>query len=192
MNAAIPVFVIVIILAACVAGAAFYASFKQRRPHVDTGECCYLTLGEEGSGILYQLLNQKGKVIYKAVFADKLSETGYKAKFVNCVKRHSTLRNIDSAPTKSNDPSFSARPSFTYENKNIWDYLKERGVRVERTTVYSNKTICWVYNRGEKMATVEKAGGRHKRTTYRVRVFDDRMYLVFLSAFTIATLGFDE
>ena len=192
MNAAIPIFIIVVVLAAGVVAAAFYNSFKQRRPKVDHGDCCYLTLGEEGSGVLYQLLNQKGKVLYKAVFVEKTSETEYKAKFVNCAKRHSTLRTIDRTPTRSSDPAFSARPSFTFDGKNIWDYLKARGIRVEKTTVYSNKTICWIYERGEKMATVEKAGGRHKKTTYRVRVFDDRTYLVFLTAFTIATLNFDK
>lgn len=186
---AVAIVSIIIVLAGCVIGAAFYNTRKLRHPKVDRGETCFFILGDKESGILYKLINRKEKTIYQAVFKKKISEYEYQADFENCLKHHKTLRTIDRRVTKSDDPSALTRKSFTYEGENIWDYLRERDVRIETTTAYSDKTVNWIYHGGEKIAVVEKAGHHHSATTYRVRVFNfDKIYLIFLTAFLISTI----
>ena len=121
----------------------------------------------------------------------------YNDKFINYITGRKEEQKVGAVITSEawDDLSriMSTNSRFKFDGKNIWDYLHEKGIRIDSHV--PNGQIGMTFNitfEGKEMATIETSSANGEKSiittnhTYNVTTSDEYLDLAFLTAFAIA------
>ena len=139
--------------------------------------------------------DENKNIIYEAKVLKQSLLGSQEVNFINHKTNNSEEHKIGGVVTTNQSglfEMFSTKSSFKYDGKNIWDYLHEKGIRID-SQVSGNK-IGMTYNitfEGQSMATIASTtpGGKSIMTSahcYNVTTSDEYLDLAFLTTYAIA------
>lgn len=144
----------------------------------------------------FYLTDENKKVVYEAICLKNPLLGAAEFEFVNHIKNARRTYKVGKTMTMSyNDnqsvfDTLSIKSWFKLDDKNVWNYLHDEGVRIN--TAISGQRFGMKYEvsfRGQPMATIETASpsGKGMLTTgffYNITTEEENLDLAFLLAFT--------
>ena len=144
----------------------------------------------------YFMQDENKNVVYEAKVIKQSLLGSFTIDFINHLTNKSEEHKIGAVITSEQSglfDMFSTKSYFKYDGKNIWDYLHEKGIRIDSSM--SGNKLGMTYNvtfEGKPMATLASTapnGGNSIITGshwYNITTSEQFLDLAFLTAFAIA------
>ena len=145
----------------------------------------------------YVLSDSNKNLVYEAKMTKFTLFTPFVFQFVNHVTNSSVDHKVSHTITMEETTNgmtdlFSTKSSFKFDGKKIWDYLHEKGIRID--SKISNKKIGMTYTvflKGNEIATLATAAPNGKfiltnKFCYDITTTEENLDYAFLAAFAFA------
>ena len=145
----------------------------------------------------FYLEDESGKTIYEGKMTKFKFFTASPFEFINHITNTTEIHKVGktvSLEQGGNDMiSFMSKKSyFKYDGKNIWDYLHDKGIRIESTLSVNKVGMSYTVSlEGKEIAKISTSSPKGKSLIstdlyYDVTCEEKDLDLVFLTAFSIA------
>ena len=144
----------------------------------------------------YFLEDENKNIVYEAKMLKQPLIGAMEFEFINRISGSSELHKVGHTVTMEEESTlgfFSKKSSFKYDGKNIWDYLHEKGVRID--TAFSGNRLGMNYTvslEGKEIATIANAAPGNAQIFVTTRFWlnvtttEEHLDTAFLVALAIA------